>query len=104
MPFPDQYLLYALCGGLAGILRDIMTTGGVTLPCCKKTPDGMTLLKLGCIASIVIGVAAGILADHSWLTAVIAGWAGPDFIERAVAIPAQRKRTQDEKANGANRS
>lgn len=90
----DAYLLYAIAGGVAGLIRDILRTGGLILPQCQRTSDGATLLRLGFITSIVVGIAAGVAADHHWVTAAVAGWAGPDVIESLVNSKAARLRIQ----------
>ena len=85
-------VLYACVGALAGLVHDMMATGGLVLPRLVPMADGERILRLGFILAIVCGGVAGALADHHWLTAALAGWAGPDFIERFVNLKAAARR------------
>jgi len=84
----DSLALFALAGALAGFVHDLMATGGLVLPRSVTMPDGVRILRLGFLVAIICGAAAGMVADHHWLTAALAGWAGPDFIERLANVRA----------------
>ena len=84
----ETLVLYALCGAAGGLLRDMMRTGGLVLLRVDRMADGARVLRLGFILAMMIGAGAGLLVDHHWLTAALAGWAGPDFLEATVNLKA----------------
>ena len=88
----EMAAFYGCVGALAGLVHDMMATGGLVLPRLVPMPDGARILRLGFILAIVCGGLAGVLADHHWITALLAGWAGPDFIERFVNLKAATRR------------
>jgi hypothetical protein len=79
-----EVLIYALAGGFGGLVRSIITGEGViALP---KVHEGR--VDLGVLASVIIGVFAGVIAPYSLgvdgVIAALAGYAGADFIENAL--------------------
>ena len=90
----DSLALFALAGALAGFVHDLMATGGLVMPRFVPMPDGVRILRLGFLVAIICGAAAGMVADHHWITAALAGWAGPDFIERVVNVRAAALRKE----------
>ena len=88
----NPYLLYASAGAGAGLIRDIMRTGGLVLMRKEKMQDGTCILRLGFLAAMILGAAAGVAADHHWITSALAGWAGPDFLESFVNAKSAKNR------------
>ena len=76
-----EVCLFLLAGACGGLLRHLLSKGGLILP-SKKRQNGETLLRLGFITSMLIGAGMGLLIDHHWLTAFGYGIAGPYTIEK----------------------
>lgn len=76
-----QTCLFMAAGGMGGLLRHLLSKGGLILP-SLRTVKGERLLRLGFMASMVIGGSVGILVDHHWLTAFGWGISGPYTLEK----------------------
>ena len=89
---PEKVALYLICGSVVGMLRDLASTGGLTMPRCVRTPDGAKILRLGFLTSMLIGAVVAALVDGSLITA--AGWAyaGPEALERLFNFKAMKQR------------
>jgi hypothetical protein len=92
LPSTDLLIFFLIVGSCAGLLRDLMRTGGLILPRVQRMEDGACIVRLGFIAAMICGGAAGVLADHHWITSAVAGWAGPDFLETALNYKAAKGR------------
>jgi hypothetical protein len=79
-----EVIIYALMGGLGGLVRSVITGEGVIV--LPKVHEGR--VDLGVIASVIIGMFAGMIAPYSLgvdgVIAALAGYAGADFIENAL--------------------
>ncbi len=84
-----------LIGLSAGIVRDLLVTGGLTLPKRIATPDGFSIVRIGFLGSMLIGVAAAILFDGNLITAASSGIAGPEVIERVFNMKAMKGKTRN---------
>jgi len=73
--------IFLLAGGSGGLLRHLLSKGGLILPSFKKVGDE-TLVRGGFLASMLIGAGIGLLVDHHWLTAFGYGVAGPYTLEK----------------------
>ena len=76
----DAFLFLA-AGGAGGLVRHLLSRGGLILPSVKKV-KGERLLRLGFLTSMVVGGAMGLLIDHHYLTAFGWGIAGPYSLEK----------------------
>ena len=65
-------LLGGVLRGLVGIAKSKEIEKGVFVPMYFMATIGVSAL---------VGLAAGIIADHSWEVAFLAGYAGTDFLE-----------------------
>jgi hypothetical protein len=84
-----------LFGGAVGLVRALVSSGGLRIPGCLTTDDGVKVLRLGFIGSVLIAALAS-LAFHTltdgWYASLLASWAGPDAFERVANIKAMIKR------------
>ena len=77
----NEGCIFLLAGGAGGLVRHMLSRGGLILPSRKRVGDE-TLLRLGFLASMAIGAVVGLLIDHHWLTAFGYGIAGPYTLEK----------------------
>jgi hypothetical protein len=92
MPSYNALLFYMVVGAIAGVARDVMSTGGLALPSKEDMPDGVKILRLGFLASILLGAIVACVVDGNWITAAAAAFAGPEALERLLNFKAMRKR------------
>lgn len=71
-----SWLLF-LCGALGAFVKDIVHDNCLHLP---KFKEGR--LYLGFLGGGVVGGFVGFLVDHSYVTAMLAGYAGKNIIEQ----------------------
>jgi len=76
-----QLLCFLAAGGAGGLLRHLLSRGGLILPSKKRVGDE-TLLRLGFVASMLIGAGAGAAVDQNLATAFGYGIAGPYTLEK----------------------
>ena len=72
---------FLLAGGFGGLLRHLLSKGGLILPSKKKVGDEV-LVRGGFLASMLIGAGVGLLVDHHFVTAFGYGIAGPYTLEK----------------------
>lgn len=87
----DKILIDFLLGSAGALIRAITEDNGLVLPNLK---DGK--LYLGGIGGILIGGAAGCLANHDGITTFLAGYAGTAFITFLVTSRGEQ-RTPEQK-------
>jgi len=92
MEFATRLAEYWMCGVAGGLIHDLLAHKGLKLWSYEKVTR---CLRLGFIGSAILGVAAAILADGTYVTAFAAAIAGPHIIEAAVArlVPASKPET-----------
>jgi len=90
-----EFIIYAIAGFFAGIVRAIVTGKGRILLPKKERYNEHEFLNLGFLAPAIIGALAGLLAPYTLkvntIVAAMAGYVGADFIEnvieRALKLP-----------------
>lgn len=78
-----EALLFLGAGAGGGLLRHLLSKGGLVLPRIT-TIRGERLLRMGFLASMVIGAGVGLLIDNSPITAFTTGYAGPHALEKLI--------------------
>jgi len=74
------FLLYLFAGFLGAVLKDIVQDNKLVMP---KVVDGA--LVLGFIGGGIVGGAVGVLVDGSFISAMLAGYAGSSVLRSLVA-------------------
>jgi len=90
-------------GGVVGLVRAVMTAGGLRLPRTITTDDGGRLAKLGFIGSVLISSAAAGIAvclGMNTASALLASYAGPDFFESLSNMKVMRNGVNGGTKNG----
>lgn len=85
----DRFVRYWFCGAFGGALYELATYGGFRLPCRWK--EGQ--LRLGVLASMLLGIGAAIWADGNEVTAFTAALGGPLLIEALIAQSVRAAKT-----------
>jgi len=75
----EFYPLLFVCGALGSLVKDIVKDGCFEFP---KIKEGK--LYLGFIGGAIIGGFVGVVVDHSYLTALLAGYTGISVIEHMI--------------------
>jgi len=84
--------IFLLAGGAGGLVRHLLSKGGLILPSRQKVGDEV-LLRMGFLASMMIGAAVGLLVDSHWLTAFGWGISGPYTLEKLGQIALNGKKS-----------
>lgn len=78
--------IFLIAGACGGLLKDLISTGGLVLPRTEKKADGTCIIRLGFLTGLIIGAAIGVLVDHYWVTAMCAAYGGQDVLERLINV------------------
>jgi hypothetical protein len=76
----EQFILNALIGAAGSLVKMIIEDGGIQLPTFKGGK-----IYLGGVGGMIIGMAAGMIADHDYVTTFLGGFAGTSVINYLVA-------------------
>jgi len=83
---PENFWLYVMAGVAGGLVRSLLVRhNGILLPRLVRLKGHHTVLDLGFLGSVCLGVGASILVDHSWQVAMASAIAGPHLLEEIVA-------------------
>ena len=92
-----EVCIFLLAGGAGGLVRHLLSRGGLILPSWKRVGDEI-LVRGGFLSSVIIGAGVGLLVDHNIATAFGYGVSGPYILEKI----AQRAATAFVQHDGKN--
>lgn len=73
----ETCLLYALCGGVGGLVSEYMAHGCLEIPSIKDKK-----LYLGSLGGVMIGAITGIIGDHDYINSFVYGCFGITILRR----------------------
>jgi len=83
-----EFVFYALIGGIAGLVRTVLSGKGLVALPKMETKGSHKFLNLGFIAPIIIGCFAGWIVPYrlgvDCAVAALAGYSGADVIENLI--------------------
>ena len=85
-----MFATYAVCGFLGGLVRGLV---GITKSAAVSPKEFVLSWRyfiFTLFVSGVVGIMAGVLSDGDWKLALLAGYAGTDFIENLYRLKFSR--------------
>jgi hypothetical protein len=93
MTFAVRLCTYWLCGLLGALAHEMLAhDGALVLP---RYDRGKRMMRLGFVASLILGVVVAALVDGSQVTAFLAAFAGPEGCEGLIRQIAQQRTATD---------
>jgi hypothetical protein len=75
-----EYFILFFCGSFGAIIKDVLKDGYLAIPHLVQKR-----LYLGFFAGALVGGVVGVIVDHSYITAFLAGYTGFSVIETIMA-------------------
>lgn len=95
---PLSTLLVVAAGGAVGaFVKDIFEDGAIVMPYCSGGK-----VYLGFIGGFIIGAFAGIVVDHSFMTAALGGFVGSSILKSLVNSSSPKRTVLEIKSGLSN--